>query len=625
MDQLASHHLLAIDLLIEPPFVIGATRVDPPAHEIMIGGKARRLQALQMKVLVALAAQQGHIVSRDELVQRCWDGRIVGEDVINRAISQIRKAAVDGGFAIETVPKAGYRLVEARQDTKPQSKRWLVAAAAATALVAGLAWQRNEVPAEPLPPVIALTPLTSGNDAASRDLAAATGEALSHMLLAGSHSPTLKWPASAKDQADADYLLGGDVRAVGDDLVAVVQLRDRVTGTIMFSRQYQSNTEDAAGLPEHIGAEMSTNVSGALATLALNSRKPADPQVAADFLRQVSGLIGGTDQLEAYQVSKQLVARHPDAALPNLALAFNAAFSLAALPPDQRPAALREGRKAADRIVELAPEFGDSYVPWCLLRPSSLVEACENRMREGIRADPDAPHAPAFLADLMMRVGRHEEALALARASLADEPYHPNKLQRVIREALTLGYIEGGEDLYAKAHRWWPDHRAVLDSRPLGYLLAGDLDNLVRAVEELAPYDNDFNLPLLKQINDARKRGDQKRLQTVCEPTDIDWMEGMACITALSRIDDRDRAFAIADKWMPTVSTGSAAGDEQVYLAEPNVRYRIVTAYPLMAWLRSDPRYLVLAERTGLLAYWRAGHLPDFCRGPRPDPVCKQF
>jgi hypothetical protein len=40
--------------------------------------------------------------------------------------------------------------------------------------------------------------------------------------------------------------------------------------------------------------------------------------------------------------------------------------------------------------------------------------------------------------------------------------------------------------------------------------------------------------------------------------------------------------------------------------------------------MRRDPRYLALAERTGLLAYWRSGRLPDFCR-KQPEQICAQL
>ena len=67
-----------------------------------------------MQVLVALARAGGAIVTRDELTERCWDGRIVGDDALNRALSRIRHVAAgigDGSFKAETIAKVGYRLV----------------------------------------------------------------------------------------------------------------------------------------------------------------------------------------------------------------------------------------------------------------------------------------------------------------------------------------------------------------------------------------------------------------------------------------------------------------------------------------------------------------------------------
>ena len=45
-----------------------------------------------MQVLVALAAADGAIVGRDDLTRRCWEGRVVGEDAINRVISRLRRS-----------------------------------------------------------------------------------------------------------------------------------------------------------------------------------------------------------------------------------------------------------------------------------------------------------------------------------------------------------------------------------------------------------------------------------------------------------------------------------------------------------------------------------------------------
>ena len=46
-----------------------------------------------MQVLVALAQARGRVITRDELIERCWGGRIVGENAIDRVISRIRQVA----------------------------------------------------------------------------------------------------------------------------------------------------------------------------------------------------------------------------------------------------------------------------------------------------------------------------------------------------------------------------------------------------------------------------------------------------------------------------------------------------------------------------------------------------
>jgi tetratricopeptide (TPR) repeat protein len=66
-----------------------------------------------MQVLVALVRSEGAIVTRDELILSCWDGRVVGEDAIHRVLSRLRKVANGigaGSIGIETITKIGYRL-----------------------------------------------------------------------------------------------------------------------------------------------------------------------------------------------------------------------------------------------------------------------------------------------------------------------------------------------------------------------------------------------------------------------------------------------------------------------------------------------------------------------------------
>jgi DNA-binding winged helix-turn-helix (wHTH) protein len=102
-----------IDLACEPKFALGGLEVRPPTRELVAGAKAELLEPRVMQVLVALARRRGAVVSRDDLIASCWDGRAVGDDAINRCIQAIRRLAqAHGGFAITTVSRVGYRLDE---------------------------------------------------------------------------------------------------------------------------------------------------------------------------------------------------------------------------------------------------------------------------------------------------------------------------------------------------------------------------------------------------------------------------------------------------------------------------------------------------------------------------------
>jgi DNA-binding winged helix-turn-helix (wHTH) protein/TolB-like protein len=83
-----------------------------------------RLQPQPAKVLSALLARPGEVVTRDELKQAVWPDTFVEADQgLNFCIRQIRAALGDeagAGQVIETLPRRGYRLVVPVQATEPQ-------------------------------------------------------------------------------------------------------------------------------------------------------------------------------------------------------------------------------------------------------------------------------------------------------------------------------------------------------------------------------------------------------------------------------------------------------------------------------------------------------------------------
>ena len=115
-----------VDLAHEPPFVLGNLRFDPPTRQAIHSDQRQTIEPKVMQVLVALFRARGAVVSRDELIAWCWDGRIVGDDAINRVIARIRALAsglAEDSFQVETIARVGYRLLESGPKTNSQPKR----------------------------------------------------------------------------------------------------------------------------------------------------------------------------------------------------------------------------------------------------------------------------------------------------------------------------------------------------------------------------------------------------------------------------------------------------------------------------------------------------------------------
>jgi Tol biopolymer transport system component/DNA-binding winged helix-turn-helix (wHTH) protein len=95
-------------------FQIGDWSVQPAVNRLTRGDQVVRLEPKVMQVLVQLAEQSGEVVPREELIARVWPDVFVTDDVLHRAVRELRRAFGDSTAApcyIETIRKRGYRLM----------------------------------------------------------------------------------------------------------------------------------------------------------------------------------------------------------------------------------------------------------------------------------------------------------------------------------------------------------------------------------------------------------------------------------------------------------------------------------------------------------------------------------
>ncbi|MEO5692261.1 MAG: winged helix-turn-helix domain-containing protein [Usitatibacter sp.] len=182
----------------DTPFRLGDLEVLPASCELRGRKGVARLRPLLMDILLRLAAERGEVVRRETLLEDVWPRRMVNDEVLSRAIAELRTALGDdarGARYIETLPKLGYRLVAtveeiesgvapamapAAQDTTPVPpapapvlppppalpRRWPYAAGVVAVVALGaLAWSlskpKPQVPENLAAMITAARPLTS--------------------------------------------------------------------------------------------------------------------------------------------------------------------------------------------------------------------------------------------------------------------------------------------------------------------------------------------------------------------------------------------------------------------------------------------------------------------------------
>ena len=161
-------------------FRIGNRLVQPQLNRVRTPSETLQLEPKIMHVLRCLAERPGEVVSKERLFAEVWEGTYVSEDVLTRAVAELRRVFEDSAATpkvIETIRKTGYRLLvhpEPVDQAPPPpglapttsgsraSRRWkLIGAVFLGALIAAAVIQWSARRAAHAGPPMRIRPLTS--------------------------------------------------------------------------------------------------------------------------------------------------------------------------------------------------------------------------------------------------------------------------------------------------------------------------------------------------------------------------------------------------------------------------------------------------------------------------------
>jgi DNA-binding winged helix-turn-helix (wHTH) protein/TolB-like protein/Tfp pilus assembly protein PilF len=637
-----------IDLARAPAFALGALKVNPPTLEVANGDRRDTLEPRIMQVLVALAFRRGEVVSREDLITQCWDGRSVGDDAINRCIGRLRRLAeAEGGFIIETIPRVGYRLKEVgapdaiRVAAEPEpnplppkpaaKKRWWqnwwalsLAVLVIVAVTSANLWLSHPEPLDRVA-VLPLQPLGGGDNA--RVFGTAVAEQIVGVLnenqvqaVAQSEIANLRGPGrdDAARKLGADFILDGTVQHTRQGLRVVVHLDRASSHATLWTATIEpaETSSDPAGLQSQVAARVVDVIKAALQAAVLRD----DGAVAAFIKAKEYGREGGRTATSLRRDQMRIVVAHaPDFSLGRSGLAWSSAALIQFSPPTEITGLRSDAEREAKKALELDPHNGEAYLALAALAPPRDYAEQERQLRKGLEVQPDEPTLNSSLAALLQDVGRNAEALPLyERAALLD-PLSPRKNAGYAAALLISGNIAQARQTIQHAAKLWPDNPSVWGAH-VGIAVVDDPAEARKLLAEgphIAPQlEPDFYAAAEAAIDAVAHKTPQSRAvarERLLAAVAQKHFDDKTTIELLTYFGDVDTAFAVADQ---SYRADRLAG--RYSRPDMAVLLRSTTAA-----LRRDPRFLPLAERLGLVTYWKNNTAPDFCKteavAPCPD------
>ncbi|MCC2977619.1 winged helix-turn-helix domain-containing protein [Sphingomonas sp. PL-96] len=606
-------------------------RLIGPGGPIRIGNKAFR-------VLRALAAMRGRLLTKEELFETVWDGARVSESALTSVIKELRRALGDDSKAprfIGAVYGRGYRFLapvkdEPAGEEPPPSERqpavqgdteaiewvfwrnssWRFAGlgAVAAAVIASI-WflQRPDasgtrVRIEPLRVI--------GNNPVARLLSQNLASELSRLGVANNSTIVI---SDARDPATApaDYIFAGEVQNDGRAWHVAVRLIDGAR-QILWSRDFSAPAQELASLRQQMAVRTGEVL---VCAFGARSRRPAGTDLATlrPFLAACETY--NSDWSAARPVLARLVEGAPRFAQARGMYAnVLARLAPSGAGPEQRDRLKREAVAQARQALRDDPHIGSAYGALAAVIPFTAAQLPDKDaiLRRGIAADPVSAELRAPRCMVLRSLGFGADGQSECERALALDTLSPGTVATLAETYAFNGRVPDALNLLDDARRSWPGEPATSYVRFETIARWGDARQAL-AVLDSSGGDSGYRPPfsiLWRAFLNARIDPGQTQgaVQTILAHASGAPLEAqVTAIRQLVQLRRLDEAYRIAAA-LPADAGFSRAWFEG--FMEP---------------FRADARFPRFLRQQGLTqARVRLRGRPDFCAEPglsRPCPV----
>jgi TolB-like protein/Flp pilus assembly protein TadD len=410
--------------------------IDVDRQELRRGNDPVAVDPQVFDLLLYLVRNRERVVSKDDLIQHVWNGRIVSDSTLTSRITTARQAIGDSGERqglIRTVARKGIRFVAEVRESQIQTSASIPKTAPSATF------------ALPDKPSIAVLPFTnmSGDpdqeyfsDGITADIITALSRLRWFLVIA--RNSTFVYKGQAVDvrrigkELDVHYVLAGSVRKAGNRLRVTVELVDTRNGVQHWAEKYDYELMEIFKLQDEITQSVTAAILPKLVAaegIRSQNRSSADLSAWDLVMRALIhyGRMTTRESEKAIAILRQAVQQYPDYGPAHSLLAFALLVSghVGWIPESDD---YHYAARLANRALEL-----DDEDPWAHLALGYLAFADRQTgesVREYMRAldlNPNFAIAYGYLGWALVFDGQSEEAIRYFQQALRMSPHDPLK------------------------------------------------------------------------------------------------------------------------------------------------------------------------------------------------------